>query len=108
MGGLEAFFKQDPKVLLGIYFSPQKIIVVSVLWSLKSAILLHVKILSMEKGCFGFKAKTAVFLWGLMASMRRVLGIVAFFSPCLGLMNLLWHWHGEQFPFDARKDQAMR
>ena len=23
-------------------------------------------------------------------------------------MNLLWHWHAEQFPFSARKAQVMR
>ena len=91
-----------------VSFSPKTVIVVSVLWSLKTAILLHVKILSMEKGFFGFKAKTAAFLWGLVASVRRVLGIVAFFIPCLGLMNLLWHWHAEQYPFSARKAQVMR
>ena len=107
VGGLEAFFKQNSKVLFGIYFSPKTIIIVSVVWSLKTAILLHVEIISIEKGFFGFKAKTMAFLWGLVASVRRVLGIVAFFSPCLGLMNLLWHWHGEQFPFDARKAQVM-
>ena len=108
VGGLETFFQQDSKKLLGIDFSPKAIIIISVLWSLKTAILLHVKILSMEKGFFGFKAKIAAFLWGLVASVRRVLGIVAFFIPCLGLMNLLWHWHGEQYPFSARKAQVMR
>ena len=117
VGGLETFFQQDskilqidfsPKTIWRIDFSPKTIIVISVLWSLKTAILLHVKILSMEKGFFGFKAKTAAFLWGLVASVRRVLGIVAFFIPCLGLMNLLWHWLGEQFPFSARKAQVMR
>ena len=108
VGGLEAFFQQDPKVQFGIYFSQWTVIAISVLWSLKTAILLHVKILSMEKGFFGFKAKGAACLWGLVASVRRVLGIVAFFIPCLGLMNLLWHWHAEQFPFSARKAQVMR
>ena len=108
VGGLEAFFQQDSKYEFGIYFSQKTVIVVSVLWSLKTAILLHVKILSMEKGFFGFKAKIAAFLWGLVATVRRVLGIVAFFIPCLGLMNLLWHWHGEQYPFSARKAQVMR
>ena len=108
VGGLEAFFQQNPKNYFGIDFTPKAIIVISVLWSLKTAILLHVKILSMEKGFFGFKAKIAAFLWGLVASVRRVLGIVAFFIPCLGLMNLLWHWHGEQYPFSARKAQVMR
>ena len=108
VGGLETFFQQDSKKIWRIDFSPKTIIVISVLWSLKTAILLHVKILSMEKGFFGFKAKIAAFLWGLVASVRRVLGIVAFFIPCLGLMNLLWHWHGEQYPFSARKAQVMR
>ena len=108
VGGLEAFFQQDSKVQFGICFSQKTIIIISVLWSLKTAILLHVKILSMEKGFFGFKAKIAAFLWGLVASLRRVLGIVAFFIPCLGLMNLLWHWHGEQYSFSARKAQVMR
>ena len=94
--------------MLGIHLSPKAVIVGSVLWSLKTGILLHVKLLSMEKGFFGFKAKCITFLWGLVASVRRVLGIVAFFSPCLGLMDLLWHFHGEQYPFSARVEQVMR
>ena len=49
--------------------------------------------------CYPFKAKIAAFLWGLVASVRRVIGIVSFFAPCLGLLNLLWHYHAEQFPF---------
>ena len=108
VGGLETFFQQDSKKILEIDISPKAIIIISVLWSLKTAILLHVKILSMEKDFFGFKAKATAFLWGLVSTLRRVLGIVAFFIPCLGLMNLLWHWHGEQYPFSARKAQVMR
>ena len=103
---METFFEQ--KSMLGIMMNPTTIIVISIILSLKTSILLHVKILSMEKGFFGFKAKTAAFLWGLVSSVRRVLGIVAFFIPCLGLLNLLWHWHGEQFPFQVRLDYAKR
>ena len=62
----------------------------------------------MEKGFFGFKAKGITCLWGLVASVRRVLCIVTFFSPCLGLMDLLWHFYGEQYPFSARVEQVMR
>ena len=108
VGGLEAFFQQGSLKVLGISFSPMTVIVGSVLWSLKTGILLHSKLLSMEKGFFGFKAKCITCLWGLVATVRRVLGIVAFFIPCLGLMNLLWHFHGEQFPFSARVEQVMR
>ena len=86
--------------------NPTTFIVISVILSLKTSILHHVKILSMKKDFFGFKAKTAAFLWGLVSSIRRVLGIVAFFIPCLGLLNLLWHWYGEQFPFQVRLDHA--
>ena len=88
--------------------SPSVIIALSVLLSLKTSIFLHMKIISLEKGFFGFKAKFAVFLWGLVATVRRVLGIVTFFIPCLGLLDLLWHWHSEQFPWQARLDYAMK
>ena len=109
MGGLEAFFQQDSKDVFGILLSPMTIIVCSVLWSLKTGIILHMKLLSMEKKrFFGFRAKCITCLWGLVASVRRVLGIVAFFSPCLGLMDLLWHFHGEQYPFSARVEQVKR
>ena len=102
VGGLETFFTQDSAL------DPVTVIILSVCWSLKTSILLHVKILSLEKGFFGFKAKTAAFLWGLVASIRRVMGIVIFFTPCLGLMDLLWHWHAEQFPFQVRLNHAKR
>ena len=107
VGGLEAFFQQGSLNVFGILLSPMTVIIISVLWSLKTGILLHVKLLSMEKGFFGFTAKCITWLWGLVASVRRVLGIVAFFSPCLGLMDLLWHFHGEQYPFSARVEQVM-
>ena len=107
VGGLEAFFQQGSLNVFGILLSPTTVIVISVLWSLKTGISLHVKLLSMEKGFFGFKAKCITCLWGLVATVRRVLGIVAFFIPCLGLMDLLWHFHGEQYPFSARVEQVM-
>ena len=99
VGGLETFFSQDK--MFGVPMDANTIIILSVILSLKTSILLHVKILGMEKGFFGFKAKTATFIWGLVASVRRVLGIVIFFSPSLGLLDLLWHWHAEQFPYQV-------
>ena len=99
VGGLESFFSRDK--MFGVPMDPFIFIVISIILSLKTSILLHVKILGMEKGFFGFKAKTVTFLWGLVASVRRVLGIVIFFSPSLGLLDLLWHWHAEQFPYQV-------
>ena len=51
VGGFEAFFTQDEK--FGV--APDTIIVLSVLWSLKTSTMLHVKTLRLEKGYFGFK-----------------------------------------------------
>ena len=45
------------------------------------------------------QAKVAAALWGSIASVRRVMGIVIFFGPALGLLDLLWHWHAERVPF---------
>ena len=47
------------------------------------------------------QAKLASLIWGLVASVRRVIGIVIFFTPALGLLDLLWHWHAERFPFQV-------
>ena len=53
VGGLETFFSQDE--MFWVSMDPKNVIILSVLWSLKTTILLHVKILSLEKGFFGFK-----------------------------------------------------
>ena len=55
VGGLETFFSQDK--MYGVPMDAITIIIISVVLSLKTSILLHVKILGMEKGgFFGFKA----------------------------------------------------
>ena len=99
VGGLETFSSQDK--MFGVPMQPSTVIILSVFLGLKTSILLHVKIFKLKKGFFGFKAKTVTFLWGLVASVRRVLGIVIFFSPSIGLLDLLWHWHAEQLPYQV-------
>ena len=56
VGGLETFFAQDK--MFNVPMDPTTIIIISVILSLKTSILLHVKILEMEKGgYFSFKAE---------------------------------------------------
>ena len=56
VGGLETFFSQDK--MFGVPMNATTIIVLSVILSLKTSILLHVRILGMEKGgYFGFKVE---------------------------------------------------
>ena len=43
-------------------------------------------------------------VWGLMATIRRVSSIIGFFTPGLGLFNILYHWVAEQYPFTMRKN----
>ena len=106
VGGFQAYFDKDS--LFGVHIKPTVFIKLSVIWSLKTLILRHVKSLSLEKGYFGFKVKMVAFFWGLVSGMKRVLVIVSFFVPSLGLLDILWHWHAEQFPFQVRLDHAKR
>ena len=103
-GGLESFFAK--KTFLGLEIDPTWILVIFVGLSLKSCIFQHIKAVSAEKGFFGLKAKLAVFAWAVFATIRKVASIVCFFTPSLGLFNLLHHWQAENTPFKVRLDQA--
>ena len=98
--GLQTFFKQDS--FLGIPMTPTTALILSSAWSLKTSVMLHVKSVKIQKGFFGIKASIAVFMWGLMGSLRRILSIICFFVPSLGLFNILNHWQAEQYPFGIR------
>ena len=49
-----------------------------------------------------------VLLWAVLATLRRMLALVLFFVPSLGLLDLLHHWQAEQRPFWVRRDAAAR
>ena len=53
-------------------------------------------------------AKFIIFMWGMFATLRRVLTIIAIFIPSLGLFSILHHWRWEQIPFRARLEYARR
>ena len=61
---------------------------------------------SAEKIFFGFKPAIAVLGWALMATLRRITALVVFFIPSVGLFDILYHWHAEQFPFKMRTWQS--
>ena len=105
-GGLESFFAK--KTFLGLEIDPTWILVIFVGLSLKSCIFQHIKAVSAEKGFFGLKAKLAVFAWAVFATIRKVASIVCFFTPSLGLFNLLHHWQAENTPFKARLEESQK
>ena len=105
-GGLERFFEEDS--FLGFKANPTAILAVSVILSLFSAILTHIKTLVAEKGFLRIKQKISVFCWILFASIRRIMTFITFFTPSLGLFNILYHWKAETYPFKFRINAAKR
>jgi len=93
---LNEFFREDTIIGLPIEF----VLTFSIIWSLKTLILLHLKTISTEKGFLPFTSKILIFLWGTMSTARRILSMVAFFIPSLGLFNVLYHWISEKNPFE--------
>ena len=106
--GLESFFEKN--TFLGLKASPSTIITISVIWSLKTCVFLHVKSIRVEKkGFCGFKTTCgALFPWAVFATTRKVASIVIFFVPSLGLFSLLHHWQAENIPFKARLDMEKK
>ena len=103
--GLQTFFQQDS--FLGIPMKPTTALILSTVWSLKTCVMLHLKTIKIPKGFFGIKATCVVLLWALMASIRRILGMVCFFVPSIGLFNILNHWLAEQYPFGIRQQNYL-
>ena len=69
---------------------------------MKTSFLLHRKSLKTQKIFFGFTSSFFVIVWGLLATLRRLLSIIGFFTPSLGLFNTLNHWLAEQYLFTMR------
>ena len=99
-GGLETFFDQNS--FWGIPMPMSVALTLSVVWSMKTMIRLHVQSIAIDKEYFGFSAKLFVALQGLIVATKRITTIVAFFIPSLGLCNLLHHWQAEQLTFHSR------
>ena len=99
-GGLEVLFEQTEA--WGI---PGKtIIILTTLWSFKSCILLQRKIIQTEKGFLPFTSQIVVVFWSTMAAGRRIMAIIVWFLPSLGLFNILTHWKAEQIPIAVRTE----
>ena len=77
----------------------QFIFVCSIVLGLKSCILNQVKGITVEKGFSKMTTKLVLYLWACFASLRRVLSMVLFFIPAMGLLDILNHWKAEQIPF---------
>ena len=102
-GGLETIFNQSAFGL-----DATTILILSICWSLKTSIMMHLKTVITEKGFCPTKSKICIFVWGIFASIRRVLSIVCMFIPSMGLFNMLFHIAAEKIPFKMRLDYAKK
>ena len=92
--GMTAIFDKKNLYYLGL----------SVAWSLKTCISLHLKSMALSKPFFPFfPAKVAAFMWTATTMTKRMMNLVFYFAPSLGLFNLLNHWKWEQIQFTVRK-----
>ena len=96
-GGLEAVFKQQ-NGFLGIQ-NPIAVLAISIAITMKSCITLHLKTVKTEKQFVPFTSTFFILLWGLFSSLRRIIAMVCFFIPSLGLFSILYHHKAEQIPF---------
>ena len=95
--GLEAFFEQTDNLVLILF----------TLWSFKTCILLQRSTIKTEKFYFPVSSQLVILIWSTVAAGRRIMAIVLYFLPSLGLFSILIHWKTEQLPFYIR-EQALR
>ena len=102
-GGLQTFLVNSSDKRLGIKFTAEAALTISILWSLRTCVTLHLKAILVEKVYFPGKSKLYVLVWASLVTDTRVFSMVIFFVPSMGLCNLLYHWQAEQIPFSVRQ-----
>ena len=92
-GGLDTFFEK----------TDNRYLIISILWSIKTSFSQHLKHVSIAKPYLEITSKVLVYIMAALAASKRILVMVMFFVPGLGLFSILHHWQAEQIPFDVSK-----
>ena len=96
--GLAAIFTQDDFALMGVTISPKVIIVILLTMNSISLIRAHMNGLIMGHGSnYNFVGKLLVFLFVASAIVVRIMSMTLYFTPMLGLFNLLHHYQSLYF-----------
>ena len=72
----------------------------SVVWSFKTCALTLVKIKNETKCFLPLSAKLILFKKYLLVFLMRVVCIVFYFAPFIGLLDIMSHYHAEKIPLD--------
>ena len=97
-------FKQNS--MFGIPMNPTTVLALSIALSMRSCVNLHQKTIQVHKGFFPLASEIGVWIWGLFGALRRILAIVTYFIPFLGLFDILYHWKADQIPFGIRSYES--
>ena len=95
--GLETVFDQD--TFMGLQFDPVVVLCISIAMTLRSCFTLHLKTIKTEKHFVPIMTSILILFWGFFSSVRRILSLVCWFIPSLGLFSILFHYKAEQIPF---------
>ncbi len=69
------------------------LLLISACWSIISIILGYLQsVAKLKNGFLPVQGKLILSLFVLISCIARICGIIAFFVPSLGLMNVLMHW----------------
>lgn len=86
----------------------QSLLILSTIWSLRSLIFGHLKCFVLDKDGFApFKAKLTMLLYFTISICTRILAIVLFVAPVLGLFDLLGHWKFGSIPIQPNSDHSV-
>merc|ERR1719232_2214460 len=91
-GGLEQMFKNTSDALLAL----------SIVLSIKTIYFITLKVITILKTFLPFTTKFFLMLWIMVSSSARVMSLVFFFIPSLGLFSILGHWKMEQTPYSEK------
>ena len=73
----------------------------STYWNFVSNVNSHIQGLSSKRRRFPFASKLAAGFHAFFATTTRIVAIIIFFTPSLGLFDTLRHWQGEQFQWHS-------
>ena len=78
------------------------LLVFSILWSFKSSVLTSIKIKIGAKNFLPLVSKLILGVRYFIIFLTRIGCIVSYYSPHLGLVGIMNHFHAERFPLDKK------
>ena len=96
----DIFSKVSENIGIDNHYRAIFLLVLSILLSFKSCITTHLKLLVAKRERFPMGSKIMAASYSFFCCTTRIMIIIMYFAPALGLFNLLHHWQAEQTPWE--------